>query len=216
MENLILKVKRKGASFLRHIMIFKIGAFIRIFKKKKSPKGEKVLLHIGCGDLIDKRYINIDIRPGWHIDYVAQVEGMKNIFSKDYADLIYGCMVLEHISHQKTLEILEDLRKILKPGGSLRLSVPDFDTIVKMYEVEKSVKDIMSPLMGGQGYQGNFHFSIFNEKYLTDLLLKAGFSEVKKWNPENAEYYNFDDWANRKIDMYGKDWEISLNLEAIK
>src|ERR1035437_9446250 len=123
MENLIQKIKRKGHDVLRYFLLFKIGAFLRMFCKKPLPKGEKVLLHIGCGDLVDKRYTNIDIRPGWHIDYVAQVEDMDKLFPENYADLIYGAMVLEHISHLKTSKILKELRKILKPGGSLRLSV---------------------------------------------------------------------------------------------
>lgn len=85
-----------------------------------------------------------------------------------------------------------------------------------MYQERNSIADIIAPLMGGQGYPGNFHCSVFNEDYLKNLLLRGGFKEVRKWNPESVSYHNFNDWSRRKFPLYGKEWSISLNLEAIK
>ncbi len=211
---LIKKIKRK----VKNIALFKIGKFIRFLKKPSLPKNPDgtVLIHIGCGELNDSRYINVDVRPGWHIHFLGSMEDCEKLFPLNYADLIYICHVLEHISHLKISQAIQGLYKTLKKGGTLRISVPDFDTIMEMYKEKKSIKDIMAPLMGGQGYSANFHHSVFNEDYLRQLLLKSGFGEVRKWNPENAQYYNFDDWSKRKINLYGKDWPISLNIEAIK
>jgi predicted SAM-dependent methyltransferase len=218
MGQMIKKVKEKSVSTIRHILLFKIGAVARRFRKRPLPLNPdgKVFVHIGCGDSHDKRYINIDARPGWHIHYVDYIENVDKILLPQYADLIYACHVLEHVSHLKLRRTLKGLYNCLKKEGVLRLSVPDFDTLVRMYLERHSVNDIIAPLMGGQGYPGNFHHSVFNEEYLKGLLMNAGFKEVRKWDPESTPDHNFDDWSRRKIYFNNKEWQISLNLEAIK
>lgn len=213
---IIEKVKRKSVEMPRNLFLFKIGPVLRCFKKKPLPRGDKVLIHIGCGEFNDKTYINIDSRPGWHIDYVDSIENINNRFPENHADLIYACHVLEHVSHLKLQSTIQGLLRCLKPGGVLRLSVPNFETIVNMYNQRRSISDITPPLMGGQGYPGNFHASVFNETHLRNLLLQSGFTQVKKWSPENALHHTFKDWSGRKINLYGRDFPISLNLEGVK
>lgn len=202
--------------FINGFILFGPGAFIRKFRKKELPKNGPVLIHIGCGEFNDKRYINVDTRPGWHIDYVDSIENCAKIFPPNYADLVYACHVLEHISHLNLLESVKGVYRCLKKGGVFRVSVPNFDTIIDMYDYKREIKDIVAPLMGGQGYQGNFHHSVFNEKYLKDVFLMSGFREVRRWDPKNAPYHNFKDWSSRKINLYNQEWPISLNLEAVK
>ena len=214
----IKKIKRKIIDITRNFFLFKIGAVARNFKKRPFGKNfhGKILIHIGCGEFNDKRYINIDTRLGWHIDKVSSIENCYKLFPLNYADLIYACHVLEHVSHLKLSKTIQGLFVCLKKGGILRISVPNFDTIIKMYQEKKIIEDIVSPLMGGQGYQDNFHYSVFDENYLKKILTTAGFKEIRKWDPNNASYHNFNDWSGRKINLYGKEWSISLNLEAIK
>jgi len=216
--DLIKKIKRKSIELPRNIFLFKIGPIIRRFKKNHIPNKSdgKVLIHVGCGDVNDSKYINVDTRPGWHIHYVDLIENFEKLFPENYADLIYSCHVLEHVSHLKLLKTVKGIYKCLKNGGIFRISVPNFDVILEMYKESKSVEAIIPPLMGGQGYPGNFHRSVFNEDSLRNLLLKSGFREVHKWNPENAIYYNFKDWAKKNFPLNGKEWSISLNLEAVK
>ncbi len=208
------KIKRAVIDIPRSFFLFGFGPFFRKFKKKPLPQKDKILIHIGCGDLNDKRYINVDSRPGWHIDYVDAIENINKRFPENHADLIYACHVLEHVSHLKLVETLKRLRMCLKPGGVLRLSVPNFETIISMYNEQKNINDIVAPLMGGQGYVGNYHASTFDSEHLKKLLLKSGFKEVRKWEPNNV--HSFDDWSRRTINLYGREWVISLNLEAIK
>lgn len=213
---IIKKIKRKLIKILRNFFLFRIGAFLRSFKKKPLPSSQPVLIHIGCGEFNDPRYINVDTRAGWHIHFVDSIENCEKLFPVNYADLIYACHVLEHVSHLKIQKTLKGLCKCLKKGGILRLSVPDFDVLVKMYQQNYRVEDIQAPLMGGQGYLGNFHYSVFNENHLKNLLFKSGFREIRKWNPKDALYHNFDDYSSYQINLYGKKWSISLNLEAVK
>jgi hypothetical protein len=103
---------------------------------------------------------------------------------------------------------------VLKVGGTLRISVPDFERILDIYKAENgSIEKIEGPLLGGQNYAYNFHMSVFNKTYLSKLLREAGFTDIREWDPKTALYYSFSDWASKSL--YNK-YPISLNLEATK
>jgi predicted SAM-dependent methyltransferase len=177
-------------------------------------KDGKVLIHLGCGPQNDPRYINVDGIPLPHVHYVSRVEKLP-MFSKNFADLIYACHVFEHISHRKLIEVLHEWRRILKDGGILRLSVPDFDKIVEVYKKENDISRIIPPLIGThENGRFDFHRAIFNKQYLSNLLKEAGFREVREWNPDTAPYYSFTDWAGPRK-LHGI-YPISLNIEGVK
>ena len=187
----------------------------RVVRAPISPHNAdgKVLIHLGCGRMDDPRYINVDGVPFPHVHYVSRLETLP-MFADDIADLVYACHVLEHFSYRRSPRVLEEWRRVLKPGGVLRLSVPDFDKMTAMYAAEnRNVPLTLPPLMGTQEGQFGFHMTIFNDAYLTDLLKAAGFSAVRPWDPKNAAYYRFNDWAGRYV--YGK-YPVSLNLEGVK
>lgn len=75
---------------------------------------------------------------------------------------------------------------------------------------------VAPPLMGGQGYPENYHASIFNQDYLSRLLIEAGFKSVRIWEANSAEFHSFDDWSKKATVIKGKEYFLSLNLEAIK
>lgn len=147
-------------------------------KLPNNPEG-KVYIHLGCGPINAQGFINVDIRPYSHIHYIQEVENLS-IFPHEYADLIYASHILEHISHNKISAVLKEWWRVLKRGGILRISVPDFEKIINIYLSErKDIKSIIGPLMGGQDNSYNFHKSVFNEHYLKELLLLTGFREVR-------------------------------------
>lgn len=190
----------------------------RFFFRPKLPKNKngKILLHLGCGEINSPEFINIDTRPFSHVHCIRDITNLS-IFNSNYADLIYACMVLEHIPRAKLLEVLLEWKRVLKRGGVLRLTVPDFDKIVDCYNLDNNnFERIVPVLMGGQGYSYNFHFSVFNKKYLTKLLTEMGFREIREWEPDKAEYHNFSDWANEELIINDRKYFISLNIEAVK
>lgn len=184
-------------------------------KLPKNPNG-KVFIHLGCGDIASPEFINVDARPGPHVHYVRDVTDLS-IFGDGFADLVYACHVLEHVRHTTLRKTLWEWRRILKPGGILRLSVPDFDKIVHIYESSaRDINSMLAPLMGGQGYEHNAHYCVFNQKYLSEKLIKVGFKEVRQWDPDRVSNHDFQDWANSDIVIEGRAFPVSLNLEAIK
>lgn len=204
--------KKKHFYYFFILILYRIKRLIFPPKLPINSDG-KILLHLGCGAQKDKRFINIDAAPYPNVHYVQGVEELK-IFPNKYADLIYVSHVLEHVSHRELINVLKEWRRVLKCGGILRISVPDFDQIIDIYGQEKrNIDKIKDPLMGGQDSKYNFHKSVFNEDYLTKLLLQANFCQARRWSPKNDEYYSFNDWAGKYID--GK-YPISLNIEAVK
>lgn len=173
---------------------------------KNLPDNNEILVHLGCGDFDDSRYVNVDLYDRSHVHYKCNIEKLT-MFENDSVDLIYACHCLEHISHRKTEIVLTEWKRCLKIGGTLRLSVPDFKKLVEKYSDTDNISDIENQLMGGQTYKYNFHYTIFDEKKLTSLLFSAGFSKIKRWSPQSASYHNFNDRSYSYI---------SLNIEAIK
>lgn len=120
------KAALKLYAVLRARLLFSAGSSLlrHVFPRHPplNPDG-KVLIHIGCGEFDDRRYINVDCRPGWHIDHVGDIEKCGTLFPEGYADLIYACHVLEHVSYRKLPVALAGLRRCLKREGACGLFV---------------------------------------------------------------------------------------------
>jgi predicted SAM-dependent methyltransferase len=187
--------------------------------KPSLPKNRngKVLVHIGCGKIDSPEFINVDALPLAHIHIVTDNITCLPDFEEGTVDLIYMCHILEHIKRNNLKDVLLEMRRALKDDGILRLSVPNFDKLIDVYKASgKDINRICRQLMGGQDYEYNIHYSIFNPQYLSELLKEVGFKKIVSWDPDNCQYHNFKDCAAGKIKVDGKGYPISLNLEATK
>ncbi len=66
------------------------------------------------------RYIAVDVRSTPLVDIVAR--GEQTPLPSDYFDLVICTQVLEYVAEPRA--IIAEIRRVLKPGGSLLLSVP--------------------------------------------------------------------------------------------
>jgi SAM-dependent methyltransferase len=175
------------------------------------------LLHIGCGEVDAPGFINLDARPLPHVHFVRRDITRLTMIPDDALDRVYMCHVLEHVMRPRIVATLREMARILKPGGLLRLSVPDFDSIVRLYEAAgRDIRAIAAPLMGGQDYAQNIHYAVFNRDFLADQLLRAGFVGIADWHPHACAHHDFEDWASRPIRVGDRAFPVSLNLEAHK
>ena len=177
----------------------------------------KVLVHIGCGEKNAPGFINVDARPLAHVHVVTDDITSLADFETGTVDLVYMCHILEHIKRDDLGKVLSEMKRVLKDGGVLRISVPDFDRLIEVYNTAGRNVDVISrQLMGGQDHQYNVHYGVFNHQFLAGLLKDVGFREVLSWDPDNCQYHDFKDRASRKLKVNGKEYMISLNLEAVK
>lgn len=103
-----------------------------IFSNKSKP----YKLHIGCGQNIFLDWINIDIEansPG--VDLLCDVRN-ELPFEDDSCSLIYNEHVLEHLTVEEGLFFLKECRRVLQPGGTLRIAMPNLEDIVEKYNSE--------------------------------------------------------------------------------
>lgn len=173
-------------------------------------------LHIGCANRYFKGWTNLDIRPGVG-DVTDDASKLTSIVNNSY-DIIYASHLLEHFGRKEVAKILKVWFSKLKPGGILRLSVPDFEKVIFMYKKGTGLDVLMGHIMGGQRDKYDYHKFMFDKKLLTDLLLKTGFREVREWDWRKTEHSQYDDYSQAYFPHMDKDTGVmmSLNLEAVK
>jgi predicted SAM-dependent methyltransferase len=176
-----------------------------------------LLVHIGCGDVSSPEFVNVDAQPYPHVHYVRNDITDLSMFTNASVDLVYMCHVLEHVHRKEIFDVLAEFKRVLKPGGVLRISVPDFDRLIAMYEdIGRDPEGVMAPLLGSHANEYDVHYWVFTERSLSGILFKAGFRAVRQWDPHQCDYHSFDDWASRVIEQDGKQFFVSLNLEAVR
>lgn len=174
-------------------------------------------LHLGCGNKIIPNFTNIDIRPMEGVDLVEDISELKKI-ENNSVELIYACHVLEHFGRHEYMKVLNRWYDLLKDGGKLRISVPNFEEVVNYYNKTKDLKKLLGFLYGGQNYEQNYHYCTWDFNSISEDLINVGFKEVYRYDWKLTEHSNVDDFSQAYIPHMDKENGIlmSLNIEAIK
>jgi predicted SAM-dependent methyltransferase len=184
-----------------------IPLYRRMLLRRTLERMEALRIHLGCGKIADPRFLNVDARPFPHVHYVTASPLMPAL-PEGRADMIYACHVFEHLSYHTQARVLKRWYALLKPGGELMLSVPDFEKAVALYQRgEWRFSTLQNVLMGGQDYRENYHRALFTADHLARLLARAGFTNVRHWHAKDQDAWPRDwSWAEH----------LSLNLYAQK
>ena len=90
-----------------------------------------VKINMGCGwRNFGKDWIHIDGGDYNHLDYY---DITKLNFEDNCIDLIYGSHVIEYFDRDEVIELLKEWKRVLVDKGTLRIAVPDFFQISKLY-----------------------------------------------------------------------------------
>lgn len=175
-------------------------------------------LHIGCGPIYFDGWINMDISSVHKTDVCGDV--LQTHFDDESFDAIYGCHFFEHLKYPvDAVECLNRFYRWLKPGGILRLAVPDLELAVRAYVNSGDLKFLYANDFKAYynkdtaGERLNFFVKAFEHQHCYDyttmgwILQDAGFKKVSKKEANESSIPGFS--HDRFISE-------SLYVEAIK
>jgi len=89
-------------------------------------------LNLGCGSRFHKEWVNLDKHP--NNPQVQKNDVRKGIpFSDNTFDVVYHSHLLEHLTKENALAFTNECFRVIKPGGVLRVVVPDLEQISRLY-----------------------------------------------------------------------------------
>ena len=183
---------------------------------------KQVKLHLGCGPRYLKGFIHIDLDDLPHIDYPKTDLSNLSMFADSSVDLIYTCGSFEYYDREEAVGVLQEWKRVLKPDGVLKISVPDFNAVVQVYNKYNDLDGIgmLGPLYGKWQIQGNkhiYHKTIYDEKSLTFLLTTVGYRDILKYKAEEFLPKGYDDYSLAYVPHMDKNGiQMQLNLECKK
>ena len=180
----------------------------------------KIRLNLGCASVLLADYINIDMDdletiksryPNIVIDdnYKFIQSDIFNLpFESGTVDEIRCDSLIEHLSFKEEKKFFYYVTKLLRKGGILNLSTPDFEATVKNWlsaednwkdffrDDEKAINQnhwfgtytynvnnrwgyITASIFGSQNSVGQFHKNCYTEKKLKSIYLRLGFERTK-------------------------------------
>jgi predicted SAM-dependent methyltransferase len=174
-------------------------------------------LHLGCGKRHIPGFLHIDAIDYPHVDHVSTIDNLSFI-PPDSVDLIYNCHVLEHFKRRDVGRVLSEWRRVLKPGGMLRISVPDYARLCEVYQKYQKLDLVIGALFGRQDYLYNIHYNVFDFAALSHDLESVGFANVRRYDWRETEHAQVDDYSQAYIPHMDKENGIliSLNVECKK
>lgn len=148
----------------------------------------KTLLNVGCGMHSDPRFINLDYCWRYGIDLCW--DATKRLPLPDGSMRgVYSEHCFEHLPFGAIKDVLAEFRRVLSPGGTLRIAVPDGELYLKRYTqgeelpyaATDSVRGIYSPIMSiNRIFREYGHLFIYDFDCLSKLLLEAGFVDIQR------------------------------------
>lgn len=145
---------------------------------------EPVLVNLGSGKDYRAGYINVDINIAFRRDMWLDLRN-RLPFATGSVDGIFCSHVLEHFPLDQTAGIVRECHRVLKPGGVLRVGVPDFEPAIRSYQSGNLAwfhGTGRSPgrLFSDHVLDNSNHRLLFDYSFLHELLGDAGFTEVRQ------------------------------------
>jgi SAM-dependent methyltransferase len=144
-------------------------------------------LHWGCGPITPYGWVNSDIEAIPGVDVVADIRNGLPL-ADDSFDYIVSIHTLPEIPYRDLDRSLQELRRVLAPGGVLRLSLPDLDKAIKAY-TSRDIDcfflipdDVVTSISGKMIVQLLWYGrsrSMFTVEFMTELLVRNGFRSIQ-------------------------------------
>lgn len=131
-------------------------------------------LNIGPGPHYVEGWTNVEVEQTRDI-FKADVylsDPMVLPFEDESADKIYAAHILEHIEWERVHIYVSELRRVLKPGGTLLIVGPDIWKALDLWKAGKLQDDLAQILEWDklEGWEAPRHFWNCHEKRVVSLL----------------------------------------------
>jgi predicted SAM-dependent methyltransferase len=178
-------------------------------------------LHLGCGSKFLRGFTHIDLSNYDHIDYQHRIDRLPMI-GDNIIETIYCSNAFEYFDREEAVGVLREWRRVLKVGGTLRISVPNFEAICQVYMEHRDAdqRGVLGPIFGRWDVGENniiYHKTVYDLTSLTRLLKAAGFNRIRTWDPHTVLPKDFDDFSKAYMPHMDETGTLmSLNVEAFK
>jgi predicted SAM-dependent methyltransferase len=176
-----------------------------------EPPTDGIKLHIG-GQEKREGWMILDALPGPIVDYVGNCNDLSFLGDESCSE-VYAAHVLEHLGYNGELQkTLKGIHRVLKPGSRLRASVPDLETLCRLF-LHPSLDGpgrfhVMRMMFGGRTTDYDVHYVGLNFEFFGGFLHEVGFRDIRRV----PAFGLFNDASTL---LFG-DVPISLNVEARK
>jgi predicted SAM-dependent methyltransferase len=128
-------------------------------------------LDIGCGDFKKEGFLGVD-------PYMATADYQAPMWELPFPDSsieeIYSSHALEHISKFEVVPTLTEWQRVIIPGCSIEIHVPDLRWCCQQWLQRQSTDWFMDILFGLQTHPGEFHKTGFTPEIMKRYLVEAG------------------------------------------
>lgn len=175
-----------------------------------APSARLLRLHLGCGP--DKRagWVNVDVNPQFEPDLVADAHALPALDDRS-CEVIESCHLFEHLTFTQARGALREWRRLLAPGGELRLELPNLERCIALIGTEMDGRDLgmislfgYPPEVDEQG-PPQLHKWGWTPTTLTAELRAAGFDDVRE-EPITQTF--------RKAAKYDRDMRLVATVAA--
>ncbi|HXQ16715.1 MAG TPA: methyltransferase domain-containing protein [Caulobacteraceae bacterium] len=148
-----------------------------------------VLLNLGAGPrgIEDAHWVNVDGAPDRGVQFLVDF-GRPLPFDDGVFDGVFCEHVLEHFTQTDGERLAREVRRILKPGGVLRVIVPDAEFVLRSYFEAPAA--LAAERSGGEGTAMEAVNAYFRQRYehqfmydwptLSLTLRRAGFGGIRR------------------------------------
>jgi predicted SAM-dependent methyltransferase len=164
-------------------------------------------LRLNLGSYLDRKpgFCNVDL-AGIPVDVAWNIVRPLP-FPSASVDVVCHDHTIEHLSLSEGVALTQDCFRVLRPGGRLRISVPDASAAIRAY-VAGEARQAPTPLLEMQRLFYDWgHRTMYDSATLSMLLGECGFTEIEVCTFRESKIVPCPDVSFR---------EDSLYMEAMK
>ena len=190
----------KGYRFKpKKIIKMEIISFLgNVFSPKIRETNSKYI-QLGCGNNIAEGFDNLDFYP-MRFKEIFQHKHIAHDLRKPLRyknDTFLGAFTehtLEHLYYDEAINLLKEIKRILKPGSIFRCTVPDLQKYIEFYNNGAKINFFKKFNFKAEAFynltQNYGHRSVWDYEMLSSNLLEVGFNSVVQKKYKEGEDIN--------------------------